>query len=159
MSPFEYRLEKVLTYRKNKKEEQLQRVIKAQQEVARIQGEIDKNKSTIMTLRQNMPNAHHTMLESYDAYIKHIYKVIDQLEEEKMRAIRKLEEEKRILAELEKSIKALEKHREKKLEEWEEEQRQIEMKILDEVGAQKHFAKMLEKKEDEALEELMEEDY
>jgi flagellar FliJ protein len=157
MSPFVYRLEKVLSYRKNKKEEQLQRVIKAQNEVARIQNEIDKTKATIATLRQNMFSSPHTMLQNYDSYIKHLNEMIDQLEMEKLEAIKRLEEEKRILEELEKSIKALEKHREKKLEEYEEEVKKQEMKVLDEIGAQKHFAKMLERNEDEALEELMKE--
>jgi len=157
MAKFVYRLEKVLKYRINKKDEQLQRVIAAQREVQRIQGEIDKNKQTIITLRQSMMQADHTMLEQYDIYIKHLYDVIDDLEIQKVQAIRKLEEEKRILEELEKSIKALEKHKEKAYDRWKEEEKIAEMKLMDEVGAQKHFQKMLEKKNEEEIEEMLEE--
>lgn len=157
MSPFVYRLEKVLKYRINKKEEQLQIVRRAQMEVQRIQGEIDKNKATIVSLRQSMYQADHTLLDTYDKYIKHLYGVIDNLEVEKMRAIERLNEEIRKLEELEKSINALEKHKEKKHEEYLEEEKQIEMRMLDEVGSQKHFAKMLVREEEE-LEDLLNEE-
>lgn len=162
MSPFVYRLEKVLKYRINKKEEQLQRVKAAYREVERIQGEIDKNKATIISLRQSMYQADHTLLQSYDTYIKHLYGIIDKLELDKIRAINKLEEEKRILEELDKSIKALEKHKEKAHEIYKEEEKQRELKKLNEIGSQKHFAKMLVKQEEEDLEEELleeEEDY
>lgn len=158
MSPFVYRLEKILKYRKNKKEEQLQRVLKAQREVERIQNEIDKNKSTIVSLRQSMFSAHHTLLQNYDLYIKHLHEVIEKLEQDKYRAIKKLEEERRILEELEKSIKALEKHKEKAREVYREEEKMAELKILNEVGAQKHFRKTREQQEDDLLEEMQEED-
>ncbi|MGD9580162.1 MAG: flagellar export protein FliJ [Vampirovibrionia bacterium] len=154
MSPFVYRLEKVLKYRINKKEEQLQVVKAAQREVQRIQGEIDKNNATIISLRQSMYQADHTLLQSYDNYIKHLYGVIDKLELDKINAINRLEEEKRILEELDKSIKALEKHKEKALEIYKQEQKEREMKKLNEIGSQKHFIKMLERQEEEYLEEM-----
>ena len=157
MARFVYRLEKVLKYRINKKEEQLQRVIAAQRKVEQIQGEINKNKKMIVTLRQNMLTADHTMLEQHDIYIKHLYEIIDDLEIQKAKAIKKLEEEKRILEELEKSIKALEKHKEKSYERWKEEERIAEMKLMDEVGSQKHFQKMLERKEEEEIDEILNE--
>ncbi|MCK7485708.1 MAG: hypothetical protein MZU97_09250 [Bacillus subtilis] len=91
--PFVYRLEKVLTYRIKKKEEQLNIVRQAIAEVQRIQDEINKNKSASISLRQNMRSAAHIMMESYDIYIKHINDVIDQLEIEKQAAIQRLEEE------------------------------------------------------------------
>lgn len=158
MSPFEYRLEKILKYRISKKEEQILRVIKAQNEVNRIQSEIDKTNNTIVTLRQNMHSAPSTLLENYDIYINHLYQVVEELENQKKEAIKILENEKRILEELEKGIKALEKHKEKALEIYQEEQKQIEMKILDEVGSQKHFAKMLEKQEEEIMDDLKEDE-
>ena len=42
--PFRYRLQKVIEFRIRKKEEQLQIVIKAQAEVARIEGLIEQGK-------------------------------------------------------------------------------------------------------------------
>lgn len=158
MARFVYRLEKVLKYRIMKKEEQLQVVIRCKREVQRIQGEIDKNKATVVSLRQTMFQSDHTLLDSYDKYIKHLYNIIDKLEEDKRRAIKRLREEEEKLAELEKAIKSLEKHKEKKYEEWKEEQKQMEMKILNEVGAQKHFIKMRERQEEEAIEDLLDEE-
>lgn len=152
MSPFVYRLEKVLKYRINKREEQRQKVIRAQQEVARIQAEIDKNKGTVVSLRQTMFTANHTLLDSYDRYIKYLHDLIEQLEVQKFQAQKKLEEEIRILEELEKGINALEKHKEKAYEVYKEERKKAELKVLNEVGAQKHFIKMREKLEEEEIE-------
>ena len=156
MSPFVYRLEKILKYRINKKEEQILRVVKAQDEVNRIQSEIDNTNNTIVTLRQNMHSAPATLLENYDIYINHLYQVIEELEVQKEEALEILAKEKKILEELEKGIKALEKHKEKAYEVYQEEEKQQEMKVLDEVGAQKHFIKMREKEQDELIESLEE---
>ena len=143
--PFRYRLEKVIKYRVQKRDEQLDVVRKAQNEVLRIQAEIDKNKNSVALLRKTIRSAHHTMMENYDIYIKHLDDIIANLEIEKQAAIDKLNEEKEILAELEKAVKVLEKHKEKMHEQYKEEEKQAEMKILNEVAGQKHYAKMQEK--------------
>ena len=70
--PFVYRLQKILNYRIQKKDEQIEVVKKAEREVIRIQNEINNHKNTIVTLRKNMYSAPHVMMESYDVYIKHI---------------------------------------------------------------------------------------
>lgn len=147
--PFKYRLDKVLKYRIQKRDEQIQEVIKAQNEVARIQAEIDKNVQLVISLRQSFLKAHHTMMESYDVYIKHINEIIDQLKEEKERAIEILEEEKEKLKEREQEVNVMEKHKEKAHEQYKAEERQIEMKRLDEVAGQKHFSKMRTRQEEE----------
>lgn len=159
--PFKYRLEKVLTFRIQKKDEQVEVVKAAETEVQRIQNEIDKVKQTIASLKSQMYSAQHTMLETYDNYFKHLYETIDKLEEEKQEAIKKLQEERELLLELEKAVKVLEKHKEKAREEYLKEERIIEMKKLDEVASVKHFRQSLERKNDEAEEEQQQynEDY
>lgn len=147
--PFVYRLQKVLNFRIQKKDEQLEVVRKAKQEVLRIQAEIDKKYEEIKVLRINMRTAHHTMMESYDVYIEHLYKLIEKLEEDKKLAIEKLNEEQEKLAEMEKAIKALEKHREKAHEAYLEEEKQAEMRTLNEIAGLKHFAMMQEQKIEE----------
>lgn len=152
--PFHYRLQKILDFRIKKKEEQLQVVILAQQEVYRIEGLIDKNNIEIDSTRENMRKADFMMMEAYDNYLKHLYQKGEQLEVQKQEAIEKLEEEKEILIELEKAVKVLEKHKERALEAYKEEEKVIELKRLSEVAVQKHFAKTKELNEEELLEEL-----
>jgi len=154
--PFHYRLDKVLKYRIQRRDEQINVVLEAQKEVQRIQAEIDKNKNSVALLRKTIYQAHHTLMENYDVYIKHLDEIIAQLEIQKQEAIDKLNEEKEKLAEMEKEVKVLEKHREKMLEQYKEEQKQAEMKVLNEVAGQKHYAKMQEKIQDDLEEELEE---
>jgi len=142
--PFVYRLQKILNFRIQKKDEQIEVVKRAEREVQRIQNEINKNKNTVSVLRKSMYTAPHTMMENYDQYIKHLYDIIDQLEEEKLEAIEKLKEEKAILVELEKAVKVLEKHKEKAAAMYKEEEDRIEMKRLDEVAGLKHYARTQE---------------
>lgn len=155
--PFQYRLEKILKYRIQKRDEQINVVREAQNEVMRIQAEIDKNVNTITLIRKSMRSAHHALMESYDNYIKHLDEIIEQLKEEKREAERKLEEEKEKLREMEKEVNVIEKHKEKAYELYKEEEKKAEMKRLDEVAGQKYYAKMQEKRAEE-LEELSEEE-
>lgn len=142
--PFVYRLQKILNFRIQKKDEQIEVVKRAEREVQRIQNEINKNKNTVSVLRKSMHSAPHIMMENYDQYIKHLYDIIDQLEEEKIQAIAKLNEEKAILVELEKAVKVLEKHKEKAAYQYKVEEDKAEMKRLDEVAGLKHYAKSQE---------------
>lgn len=152
--PFKYRLQKVIEYRIRKKEEQLQIVIKAQAEVARIEGLIEQNKQAIIKTRQDMRVANPIMYESYDNFLHHLYEVGEKLEVERQEAIQKLEEEKKILVEREKDIKILEKHKEKMKEAYIAEEKAAELKRLSEVAVQKHFAKTKANEEEAYLEEL-----
>lgn len=152
--PFRYRLQKVIEFRIRKKEEQLQVVIKAQAEVARIEGLIEQNKQAIIQTRQDMRTANPIMYESYDNFLHHLYEVGEQLEVQKQEAIARLEEEKRILVEREKDVKILEKHKEKMKEIYIAEEKAAELKQLSEVAVQKYFAKTKANEEDAYLEEL-----
>ena len=153
--PFVYRFQKVLNYRITKKQEQLEVVKLAEKEVIRIQSEIDENKNTIVVLRKSMYSSGNIMIERYDQYIRHLYDVINELEEEKYQAIQRLNEEKEKLLELEKAVKVLEKHKEKLKEQYLDEENKAEMKRMDEVAGLKHYAKTQERLNEELLEEGM----
>lgn len=132
----------------------MQAVIKAQEEVYRIERLIQENNKEIASTKINMRKADFMMLEAYDNYLKHLYEVDEKLQEDKKQAEEILRQEKEKLIELEKAVKVLEKHKEHAKEEYMEEEKKLELKQLSEVGIQKFFAKTKEKNEEEMLEEL-----
>ena len=148
--PFRYRLQKVLDFRIKKKEEQLQEVLKAKNEVDRIQGLIDQNNREISGVIQTMRSTKDfRMMDSYDKYLKHLYEKGEELENQKQEAVKKFEEEKQKLVEREKEVKVLEKHKEKAKEQYIEEEKAAENKQLSEVAVQKYFRQTKERKEEE----------
>lgn len=155
--PFKYRLEKILNFRIKKKDEQLEKVRKAQMEVARVEGLIKANLGQIKDTREGMRMADAMMLQHFDNFLQSLYEKDIALKEQKQAAIRFWQEQMMILQELEKAVKVLEKHKEKKKEEYDEEQKQIELRQLNEVGSLRHFARTreVEQEELEELEELM----
>ena len=151
--PFRYRLQRILDFRIRKKDEQLQNVIRAQNEVFRIEGLIEQNNQDIFSTRVNMRKADPMMLDSYDKFLKSLYDKGEQLEQMHQSALQALEVEKQKLIECEKEVKVLEKHKERAKEIYLEEERQLENKTLSEVAVQKYYAKNLEKIEQELKEE------
>ena len=148
--PFRYRLQKFLDLRIRKKEEQLQEVIKAKNEVDRIQQLIDANNLEIAGVIKTMRTTQdYRQMDSYDKYLKHLYVKGEELEKQKQEAIQKLEIEKEKLIECEKEVKVLEKHKEKMKEIYIEEEKATENKNLSEVAVQKYFRLRKEKQEDE----------
>ncbi len=148
--PFRYRLQKVLDFRIKKKEEQLQEVLKAKNEVDLAQQAVDKNNREISGVIQTMRSStDYRMMDAYDKYLKHLYVKGEELERLKQDALDKLEEEKQKLVEREKEVKVLEKHKEKAKEAYREEEKQIENKMLSEVAVQKYFQRTRTKKEEE----------
>ena len=149
--PFRYRLQKILDLRIMKKEEQELAVVRARQEVARIENLIDQNNQEIASTRENMRKADFTMYEAYDTYLKHLYDKGVELEEEKQKALDKLEEEKQKLFELEKEVNVLEKHKERLREIYLEEEKKAELKQLSEIGSQRFFLRTREEKEEKEM--------
>ena len=149
--PFRYRLQKILDLRILKKEEQELAVVRARQEVARIENLIDQNNQEISSTIENRRKADFMMYEAYDNYIKHLYEKGEQLEQEKQTAIDKLEEEKQKLIEMEKEVNVLEKHKERLREIYLEEEKAAELKQLSEIGSQRFFIRTREEKEEQEL--------
>lgn len=156
--PFRYRLQKILDLRIMKKEEQELAVVRARQEVARIENLIDQNNQDIATTRENRKTADFMLYEAYDNYLKHLYDKGEQLEQEKIQALEKLEEEKQKLIEMEKEVNVLEKHKERLKEIYIAEERAAELKQLSEIGSQRFFIRQRENAEEaEILKKLEQE--
>ena len=151
--PFRYRLEKILNFRIKKKDEQLEKVRKAQMEIARVEGMIQANLGQIKETREGMKMADAMMLQHFDNFLQNLYERDNALKNQKKAAIRFWQQQMEILKELEKDVKVLEKHKEKKLEEYKEEQKQIELRQLNEVGSLRHFARSSEEAKEAAQEE------
>lgn len=151
--PFRYRLQKILDFRIKKKEEQLQAVVRAQEKVHRIEGQIQENNRNIENQRQHMRKADPQMYEAYDNYLKSLYDRGDVLKSQLEYAVQELEEEKAKLMELEKAVKVLEKHKEKLHDEYKNEEKKVELRRLSEVAVQRHFAKTRDEAEEQQISE------
>lgn len=148
--PFRYRLQKVLEFRIRKKDEQIQEVLKAKNEVDKAQALIDENNKEILSVIQIMrTSTDYSMMDAYDKYLKHLYKKGEEFEQKKKEAEDNLQKEKEKLVECEKEVKILEKHKEKMKEIYIEEEKRAENKMLSEVGVQKYFQKERARKEEE----------
>jgi len=152
--PFVYRLQKVLEFRIYKKEEQLVIVNKAQQAVFAAEENIRKNKEEIEATKQNLRSADPMMYETYDRYLIHLWEKAEELENIRIEAQKKLDEETAILVKLEQGVKVLEKHKERKLEEYKVEEKALELKTYSELGVTRFFRQKQEKNQEEEAEIL-----
>jgi len=153
--PFRYRLQKILEIRIRKKEEQLQVVIKAQEEVNRIELLILKNLDEIKNLSEQMRLADPMQYDTYDKFIKHLWEKDKELKIQRQEAIDNLNKEKEILKIKEQEVNVLEKHKEHQKEDYIKEEKARELKELNEIGSQKFFIRKMEQKEElELLEKL-----
>lgn len=152
--PFRYRMQKILEIRIRKKEEQLQAVLKAQEEVDRIELLIIKNLEQIKSLTMQMRSADPMMYEQYDKFIKHLWQEDEKLKTQKQEAIVALENEKELLKKREQEVNVLEKHKEHQKEDYIKEQKALELKELNEIGSQKYYIRNKEYQEELELEEI-----
>uniref|UniRef100_UPI00402893DE flagellar export protein FliJ n=1 Tax=Candidatus Stercorousia sp. TaxID=3048886 RepID=UPI00402893DE len=147
--PFRYRLQKVLEFRIRKKEEQLAVVQKAQQAVIIAEENIRKNEEEIRTTKLNMRQADPMMYETYDKYLIHLWDKAEKLDQIRVEAQQKLDEEKAKLVKLEQGVKVLEKHKEKHREAYIAEEKAAELKQYSELGVTRFFRQSHEKIEEE----------
>lgn len=147
--PFRYRLQKVLDFRIRKKEEQLTIVQKAQQAVFEAEENIRKNDEEIRMTKQNMRQADPMMYETYDNYLIFLWDKAEKLEQIRIEAQKKLDEEKAILVKLEQGVKVLEKHKEKNREAYIAEEKAAELKQYSELGVTRYFRQSQERIEEE----------
>jgi flagellar export protein FliJ len=142
--PFRYRLQKILNYRINQKEEQLMRVQKAQQAVNEAELNIQKNNQTIVETKQGMRTAEPSLYEYYDKYLKHLYEEAERLEQIRIELQKQLEMEIQKLVKCEQNVKVLEKHKDKNKELYIEEEKKEELKQYSEVGVTRFYRKKQE---------------
>ena len=142
--PFRYRLQKVLDFRINQKEEQLMKVQKAQQAVYEAEQNITKNNQAIIDTKQGMRTADPSLYEYYDKYLQHLYEEAERLEQIRIELQKQLEIEQQKLVKCEQNVKVLEKHKDKNKELYKEEEKKEELKQFSELGVTRFFRKKQE---------------
>ena len=142
--PFRYRLQKVLDFRINQKEEQLMRVQKAQQAVNEAELNIQKNNQAIVETKQGMRSADPSLYNYYDKYLKHLYEEAERLEQIRIELQKQLDIEIQKLVKCEQNVKVLEKHKDKNKELFIEEEKKEELKQFSELGVTRFFRRKTE---------------
>ena len=157
--PFRYRLQKVLDFRINQKEEQLIRVQKAQAEVYKAEQDIKKNEQDIIDTKNGMRAADPMMYETYDKYLKYLWNRAEELELIRQEKQRLLDIEIAKLVKCEQAVKVLEKHKEKNKEAYLAEEKATELKQFSEIGVTRFYKNKqenIEAEEQEILKQLRE---
>ncbi len=152
--PFRYRLQKILDFRINQKEEQRMKVQKAQQAVYQAEQDIKKNNQDILDTKEGMRVANPMMYESYDNFLQHLWKKAEQLEAVRQDLQKKLDIEVQKLVKCEQAVKVLEKHKEKNKEIYLAEEKAAELKQFSELGVTRFFKQSQERAEEEEKEVL-----
>lgn len=147
--PFRYRLQKILDFRINQKEEQRMRVQKAQQAVYQAEQDIKKNNQDILDTKEGMRSADPMMYESYDNFLKHLWAKAEQLEIVRQELQQKLDIEVAKLVKCEQAVKVLEKHKEKNKEIYLAEEKAAELKQFSELGVTRFFKQSQERIEED----------
>jgi flagellar FliJ protein len=142
--PFRYRLQKILDFRINQKEEQLLRVQKAQSAVRKAEQDIQKNNQMIVETKDGMRQADPSMYETYDKYLKHLWEEAERLEEVRKEKQKLLDIELQKLVKCEQAVKVLEKHKEKNKDEYIQEEKKEELKQFSDIGVTRFFRKKQE---------------
>lgn len=144
--PFRYRLQKVLDFRINQKEEQLMRVQKAQQAVNKAVQDINNNNQLILETKQGMRSADPSMFDYYDKYLKHLWEEAQRLEQIRIELQKQLDIELQKLVKCEQNVKVLEKHKEKNRDLYLQEEKKEELKQFSELGVTRFFRKISEQR-------------
>ena len=152
--PFRYRLQKILDFRINQKEEQRMKVQKAQQAVYQAEQDIKKNNQDILDTKEGMRVANPMMYESYDNFLQHLWQKAEQLEAVRQDLQKKLDIEVQRLVKCEQAVKVLEKHKEKNKEIYLAEEKAAELKQFSELGVTRFFKQSQERAEEEEKEVL-----
>ena len=152
--PFRYRLQKILDFRINQKEEQRMKVQKAQQAVYQAEQDIKKNNQDILDTKEGMKVANPMMYETYDNFLQHLWQKAEQLEVVRQDLQKKLDIEVQKLVKCEQAVKVLEKHKEKNKEIYLAEEKAAELKQFSELGVTRFFKQSQERAEEEEKEVL-----
>lgn len=152
--PFRYRLQKILDFRINQKEEQRMKVQKAQQAVYQAEQDIKKNNQDILDTKEGMRAADPMMYEAYDKFLKHLWEKAEQLEAIRVDLQKKLDIEVQKLVKCEQAVKVLEKHKEKNKDIYLQEEKAAELKQFSELGVTRFFKQSQERAEEEELDIL-----
>ena len=142
--PFRYRLQKILNYRENQREEQRLKVQKAQAAVNEAESNIAKNNQCIIDTKNGMRTADPSLFDYYDKFIKHLYEEAERLEQIRQQLQAILDEEIRKLVICEQNVKVLEKHKDKNKEIYIQEEKAEELKTFSELGVTRFYRRKTE---------------
>lgn len=142
--PFHYRLQKILNYRENQREEQRLRVQKAQHAVNEAEENIRKKNQAINDTKNGMRTADPSLYEYYDKYLKHLYEEGEKLEQIRQQLQEILDEELKKLVKCEQNVKVLEKHKDKNKEIFIQEEKNEELKRFSELGVTRFHRNKIE---------------
>lgn len=145
--PFRYRLQKILNYRENQKQEQLLRVQKAQAAVNEAENNIRINNQNIVDTKNGMRSADPSLYDYYDKFLKHLYEEAERLEQVRKELQEILDEEIRKLIKCEQNVKVLEKHKDKNKEIYIAEEKALELKTFSDIGVTRFYRKKTENQE------------
>lgn len=157
--PFRYRLQKILDFRINQREEQRMQVQKAQQAVRKAEQDIRQNEQDILNTKNGMRQADPMMYDTYDKFLKHLWAKAEELELIRQELQKKLDEELEKLVKCEQAVKVLEKHKEKNKEIYLAEEKAAELKQFSEIGITRFYnnkQENLAQEEQEILKQLKE---
>ena len=137
--PFRYRLQKILNYRENQKQEQLMRVQKAQSAVNEAENNIRINNQNIVDTKNGMRSADPSLYDYYDKFLKHLYEEAERLEQVRKELQEILDEEIIKLVKCEQNVKVLEKHKDKNKEIYIAEEKAQELKTFSDIGVTRFY--------------------
>lgn len=142
--PFRYRLQKILNFRINQKEEQRLKVQEAQIAVSKAEQDIRNNNKAIDDTKDGMRTADPSMYEFYDKYLKHLWEEAERLEIVRQEKQKILDIEIEKLVKCEQKVKVLEKHKEKNKDAYLQEEKKAELTQFSELGVTRFFRKKQE---------------
>lgn len=150
--PFKFRLEKVLTLRKEAVEAAHLVVIKAEKALQATKDNIVKTAADLMQRNEDLIRNNYAMAQDHMRGIKKLSDKLEELKKELVRREQELAQAKIDLLEAQKKLEALEKLKEKQAEEYLLEQNRLEQIETDEKATLKYATELLQQQRKESEE-------
>lgn len=141
--PFVFRLERVLTIRRQSLERARLAVIAAQKALQEAQLRVETCKRKLKEKHEELLASNYAMAQDYLRVIKSLDKDLKKAKEDLLRRERELESRKAELIEAQKKVEALEKLREKQEEDFKLEEARLEQKLIDEKVTMQYANEMV----------------
>jgi flagellar export protein FliJ len=151
---FKFRLEKVLTIRREAVDEARANVLAAQKALQEVKEMIIKTSIEITQRNEDLIKNNYQMAQEHMRVIKKLNKKLEELKKELVRREKNLENTKIELIEAQKKLEALEKLKEKQAEEFYTEQNRLEQIQTDEKAALKYATDLMLKQQENSEEFL-----
>ena len=147
--PFKFRLEKVLTLRRDAVDQAHMLVLKAQQALEITKNNLVKTAAELMQRNEDLIRENYKRAQDHMRVIKQVSDKLEELKKELVRREHELVQAKRDLLEAQKKLEALEKLREKQEEEYILETNRAEQRETDEKATLKFANELLQQQRQE----------